>query len=124
MAAYKDRTNLGRRIAKVAQRYRDSSKSTACLLKDAGFPQVRHDVAVEDVAAALRDEPELIALWLERGADQRLSGGWGIEEEPDGYRLKDFGSGRSMLLADRIHACAEFVVHYVGFIGEVLAKSH
>lgn len=117
-----DRAQLAKRIAEVPELYEGSSKSTACILKDVGFPQTRHDVAVEEMMAALRDDPDLVDLWIERGTDQILSGGWGIEPEKEGFRIKHYGSGKTRVIQDRTQACAEFIVHYVGFIADVLAK--
>jgi hypothetical protein len=70
----------------------------------------------------------LADLWLKRSRDQRIAGGWGIEQDHGVYRIhrftsSGFSAGKPIVLRDRIRACAEFVVRYVSFIGEVLART-
>jgi hypothetical protein len=115
---------LAERIGKIPKLYEAGDKSTASLLKDAGFPERRKSVTVEEVEDVLKREPDLIDLWLKRCQDQRLAGGWGIEREAGAYRVQSFSSGKSLVVQGRPHACAEFVVRYVSFIGEVLARTN
>jgi hypothetical protein len=115
---------LAERISEIPKLYEAGNKSTARLLKDAGFPARNRALHVEEVEAVLRRDPRLADLWLERSRDQRAAGGWGIERRDDAYRVINFASGRSMTVRGRIHACAEFVVRYVAFMGAVLARSH
>lgn len=113
---------LAEQVGKVPQLYETGSKSTATILKDAGFPEARHFLSVEELEHVFRQAPHLMDLWLVRARDQRLAGGWGIERETEAYRVQDYASGKGFVVADRCKACAEFVARYVGFIGEVLAK--
>jgi hypothetical protein len=77
---------------------------------------------VEEVEDALRRHPSLADRWLERGQDQRLAGGWGIECDHGQYRVQSYASGRHLLEKRKLHAVAEFVVRYVGFIRDVLDR--
>jgi len=70
----------------------------------------------------LKEDPKLAELWLERGRDQRLAGGWGIEQEHDHYRVQSYSSGQYLVARNRLHACAEFIVRYVGFIRETVKR--
>ena len=114
---------LAEKVSEVPKLYEEGDKSTACLLEDFGFPERRKDVTVEDVEAVLKRRPGLTDLWLRRCQDQRLAGGWGIEHERDHWRIQNFADCRHLEVKDRIRACAEFVVRYVRFIGEVQART-
>ncbi len=60
--------------------------------------------------------------WLERGHDQRLAGGWGIECDGERYRVQCFGGGPALVETNRLHATAEFIVRYVGTIADVVRR--
>jgi hypothetical protein len=114
---------LAEQVGRIPERFDAENKSTAWLLKDAGFPQRRDDLSVEEVEDVLRSSPRLTDKWLRRGSDQRLVGGWGIEHEKDAYRVQSFSDGHSEIEHDRFHACALFVFRYVNFIGDVLSRA-
>lgn len=111
---------LAKRISEVPILFETGNKSTASLFKDAAPPEMLRSVTVEEVETVLKREPRLIDLWLRRCRDQRVAGGWGIEQEGNVYRVRSFSGGDSFVVRDRLRACAEFVVRYVFFIGEVL----
>ncbi|HUO02594.1 MAG TPA: hypothetical protein VMU31_07430 [Rhizomicrobium sp.] len=115
---------LAEKISEVPKLYAEGDKSTARLLKEFGFPENRTSVAVEDVEAVLKRRPRLADLWLARCHDQLLAGGWGIERRDDHWRIQNFSDHRHLEVKDRIRACAEFIVRYVGFIGETQARLH
>jgi hypothetical protein len=114
--------NLAQRISEVPDIYQHSNCSTATLLKETGYLEEPHALTVGDVEEALEQDPNLAELWLERGMDQRLAGGWGIECVHGQYRVQSYASGGHLLEKDRLHACAEFIVRDVGFIGEVVRR--
>ena len=113
-------SRLAEKISEVPELYDRGDQSTATLLKETGVLDEPQALKVEDVEEALSREPKLADRWLERGQDQRLVGGWGIECERGQYRVQSFGSGMHMLESDRLHATSEFIVRYVRFIGDVL----
>jgi hypothetical protein len=115
---------LAERISQVPQLYEAGTKSTAALLIDTGYMENRQSLSVEEVEVALRRAPQLAKLWLKRAKDQRLSGGWGLDCEGAQYRVQSYADGKYLLVRDRLRACAEFIVRYVGFIGDVLARRH
>jgi hypothetical protein len=49
-----------------------------------------------------------------------MAGGWGIEREDDPYHVQNYSRGQYPVARNRLHACAEFIVRYVGFIRESL----
>jgi len=114
---------LAEQITTIPERFDAENKSTALLLKEAGFPQRRSDLSVEEVEDVFRQSPELTDKWLQRGSEQRLAGGWGIEHEDGAYRVQSFADGQSEIEQDRFRACALFVVRYVDFIGDALARA-
>lgn len=113
-----------RRIVEIPEEYARRDRSTGCLLKDIGFPEARGLLKIEDVEQALRQAPHLARLWLGRGSDQRYAGGWGLECLDGRSRIVSYGDGRkSEWTEDRIKALAEFIVRYLGFIGDVQMRS-
>jgi len=114
---------FARQVSEVPLAYENSDRSTACLLKEAGLPAGEERLSVDEVTHVLEEEPRLADLWLERGADQRVGGGWGIECSGAEYTIKNFGDGRSFAVQNRLRACAEFLVRYVGHIRDVLART-
>ena len=117
-------SKLAEKIITLPKLYEAGDRSTACLLKDVGFPERDRSLSVEEVETLLKRDPRLADLWMERSRDQRVAGGWGLERDGDGYRVLNFADGRSITVRGRIRACAEFVVRYVSFIGDVLARTH
>ncbi|HJR55249.1 MAG TPA: hypothetical protein VJ798_01615 [Rhizomicrobium sp.] len=113
---------LAEKISEVPELYDRSNDSTATLLKETGYLDAPQALKVEDVEEALATEPKLADQWLKRGHDQRLVGGWGIEREGGEYRIQNFDNGMQVRERNRLHATAEFIVRYVGFIGEVLRR--
>ena len=112
-----------RKILEVPQEYAKQNRSTGCLLEDVGFPEARGLLKEQDVEKLLREEPHLVDLWLKRGKDQRYSGGWGIECLKGKYRVVSYADGHKRPWGtDRFKACAEFVVCYLLFIGEVQTR--
>ena len=114
---------LAEQISQIPERFDAENKSTALILKEAGFPQRRSDLSVEEVEDVFRRSPRLTDKWLRRGSEQRLAGGWGIERENGSYRVQSFADGHSEIEHDRFRACALFVVRYVNFIGDALSKA-
>jgi hypothetical protein len=114
--------SLAQRVSEVPDAYEHGNLSTARLLADAGYLETPQSLTVGDVEAALEEDPNLAELWLERGRDQRLAGGWGIEQTLDHYRVQNYSSGQYLVEQDRLHACAEFIVRYVGFIHAVVRR--
>jgi len=115
--------NLAQRISEVSQ----TSMNTAIVPPPRFegrrvYPGGAASVDGGDVEEALEQDPNLAELWLERGMDQRLGRRWGIERVHGQYRIQRYASGRHLLEKDRLHACAEFIVRYVGFIGEVVRR--
>lgn len=115
---------LAEKISEVPRLYAEGNKSTARLLKDFGFPEQRQAVTVEDVEAVLVRRPRLAELWFKRGRDQLLAGGWSIERQGDHWRIQNYSDHRQLDVKDRTRACAEFVVRYVAFIGDLQARLH
>lgn len=114
--------SLAEKISEVPELYDRTNKSTACLLQDLGVLDSPEPLKVDEVENVLRHHPALADRWLERGQDQRLVGGWGIECDHSQYRVQSYASGRHFLEKKKLHAVAEFVVRYVGFIRDVLDR--
>ena len=109
-------------ISEVPEIYEQSDESTARLLAKTGYLDAPQALTVADVEQALERHPELADRWLERGHDQRLVGGWGIECDHGQYRVQSYASGRHLVEKKKLHAVAEFIVRYVAFIGDVLSR--
>lgn len=116
-------TILAERISEVPEAYDKGGKSTACLLQEIGYLDRPQALKVEEVEAALSRHPERADRWLERGRDQNLIGGWGIEYDHGQYRVQSYSSGRHLQERKKLHAVAEFIVRYVGFIREVAIRN-
>ena len=114
--------SLAQRVSEIPDAYEHSNLSTSQLLAETGYLDRPQALTVSDVEVALQEDPKLAELWLERGRDQRLAGGWGIEHEHGRYRVQSYSSGQCLVERDRLHACAEFIVRYVGFIHQVLRR--
>ena len=113
---------LAEKISQVPELYDKEDRSTASLLRDTGFLETSQPLKVEEVEDALRGHPQLVDRWLERGRDQLLTGGWGIERGRGEYHVQSFSTGRHLVEKKKLHAVAEFVVRYVGFVREVLLR--
>jgi hypothetical protein len=109
-------SELARQVSMLPAAFAQSDKSTARLLRDAAQPDALCDLSEAQIAQVLRDDPKLIDLWFLRGADQRLSGGWGVEGANSDFRVQRLSDGTCLHFQDRVEACAAFVVRYVSFI--------
>jgi len=115
-------SSLAKKVSEVPDVFEHSDLSTAVLLKGTGYLERPQSLTVDDVQDALSEDPALAQLWFERGHDQRLAGGWGIDCEGDRYRVQSFSTGQHLIEKDRLHACAQFIVRYVGFIADVVRR--
>ena len=113
---------LAETISAVPELYEQGDESTARLLLATGYQDQPQALTVEDVEAALRRDPDLADRWLERGHDQRMSGGWGIECEHGQYKVQNYGNGCALVETRKLHAVAKFIVRYVAFMGDVLSR--
>jgi hypothetical protein len=113
---------LAETISAVPELYERGDESTARLLLRSGYLDSPQALTVEDVEEALRHNPDLADRWLKRGHDQRLAGGWGIECDHGQYKVQSFAGGRGLVEKKKLHAVAEFIVRYVGFMGDVLSR--
>jgi hypothetical protein len=111
-------SEITERVVQIPELYEGGTKSTATLLKEAGALEQESVLDTGKVEEVFRRKPALIELWLKRGKDQRLAGGWGIEREDGEYRFQSYADGHSLFTADPVRAAAELVVCYVGFVGE------
>ena len=115
-------SQIAERIVHLPENYEHGNRSTATLIRDSGLLEKPEELQPETVEEILRDEPELTESWLKRWGDQRIAGGWVMDCEGKSYRLKNFASGRSVLITDKFHAIAEFIVRYVRRIQDVVVK--
>jgi hypothetical protein len=114
---------LAQRVSEVPDAYEHSNLSTVRLLADAGYlKEEAQSLRVGDVEEALMEDPGLVELWLDRGRDQRLVGGWGIEHDRGRYRIQNYSTGQHLVERNRLRACAQFIVRYVGFIHGVMKR--
>jgi len=113
---------LAERISEVPELYEEGNESTARLLLGTGYLDAPQALTVADVVQALAQHPELADRWLERGHDQRLVGGWGIECDHGQYRVQSYSGGRPLVEKKKLHAVAEFIVRYVAFVGDALSR--
>ncbi|HEY2008724.1 MAG TPA: hypothetical protein VGH23_07045 [Rhizomicrobium sp.] len=115
-------TTLAEKISEMPEAYERGDESTARLLLHSGYLDSPQALTVEDVEEALKRHPELADRWLERGRDQRLVGGWGIECDHGQYKVQNYAGGRALVEKKKLHAVAEFIVRYVRFVGDVLSR--
>jgi hypothetical protein len=111
-------SELARKVGMLPATYETSNKSTAMLLRDVGHPDALRDLSEAQVEQVLRADPKLIDLWFKRGADQRLSGGWGVDGADGEYRVQNFANGECLQFHDHAEACAAFIVRYVACIAD------
>ncbi len=116
-------TTLAERISEVPELYQQGDESTArLLLLQTGYLDQPQGLTVADVEDVLGRNPALADRWLQRGHDQQLVGGWGIDSDRGRYRVQSYAGGHALLEPKKLHAVAEFVVRYVAFIGDVLSR--
>ena len=115
---------LAKRIVEVPERYESGNESTAALLRQTGYLETPEALTVKEVERALEEEPRLAQKWLDRGSDQRLVGGWGIEHDDNGqYRVQNYADGKCLKDRNLFHACAEFIIRYIGFISDAVRNN-
>lgn len=113
-------SQLAEKVAHLPERFEETDCSTARLLAETGYLDRPQDLKVEDLEEALAATPALLDAWLDRGHDQMLAGGWGIECDGQEYRVQSFDGGGELVMESRVRATAEFAVRYLGVIGAVM----
>jgi hypothetical protein len=113
-------SQLAEKVAHLPERFEETECSTARLLAETGYLDRPQDLKVEDLEEALAREPALTEAWLDRGHDQRLAGGWGIECEGESYHVQSFDGGGELVMRNRVRATAEFAVRYLSVIAAVM----
>ena len=113
-------SQLAEKVAHLPERFEETDCSTARLLAETGYLDRPQDLKVEDLEQALAEEPALMQRWLDRGHDQMLAGGWGIEREGEAYHVQSFDGGGELVVTNRVRATAEFAVRYLRVIAGVM----
>ena len=96
--------------------------STAAIITQSGLLDHMEELDTRSVRDALAAEPQLVNKWLDRRTDQIPFGGWKIEHEANGFVIRNFASGSTMFVRDKLQACAEFIVRYVALLLTLIAK--
>jgi hypothetical protein len=96
---------------------------TAAIITQSGLLDHPEDLSAQSVLDVLESEPELADQWLHHSNDQAAFGGWTIDEEADGFLIKNVTSGSVMFVQNKLEACAEFIVRYVALLLSLVAKS-
>ena len=121
-------SQLAEKVARLPERFEESDCSTARLLAETGYLERPQDLKAVDLEEALAREPALMEAWLNRGHDQMLAGGWGIECDGDTYRVQSFdhegdhGGGGELVVENRVKATAAFAVRYLEVIAAVMRR--
>ena len=119
-------SQLAEKVAHLPERFEETDCSTARLLAETGYLDRPQDLKVEDLEQALAEEPALMERWLDRGHDQMLAGGWGIEQDGDTYHIQSFDHGGDgdgeLVVTNRSRATAEFAVRYLRVIAGVMRR--
>lgn len=113
-------------VAHLPERFQESDCSTARLLAETGYLERPQDLKAADLEEALAREPALMEAWLDRGHDQMLAGGWGIERDGDTYHVQSFDQesdgGGELVVENRVQATAAFAVRYLEVIAAVMPR--
>jgi hypothetical protein len=115
-------SQLAEKVAHLPERFAESDCSTARLLAETGYLDRPQDLKVEDLEQALAEEPALMERWLDRGHDQMLAGGWGIERDGEAYHVQSFDGDGELVVTNRTRATAEFAVRYLRVIAGVMRR--
>ena len=98
--------------------YRNGAKSPLRLVRDSGYSENPAALTIGAVEDVLRRRPELVDEWLGWSADKRASSGWYFLEAGTQFVVGYYPRGEKRLYADRIAACADFVIHEVASISD------
>ena len=115
-------SQLAEKVAHLPERFAQTDCSTARLLAETGYLERPQDLKTADLEEALACEPALTDAWLDRGHDQMLAGGWGIECDGDTYRVQSFDGSGELVVEDRVKATAAFAVRYLEVIAGVMRR--
>jgi hypothetical protein len=100
------------RICRLPTDFHRGSKSAHQLVHEAGIE--RSSLSAASVASVLRSNPTLVDEWLRWSEDQRSTSGYYFLEEQGQYVVGRHPGGEFAAFDDRIAACAEFIVKWVG----------
>jgi hypothetical protein len=90
--------------------------SAPALLKQMGYPAYKDRITESLIASALSRNSGSVEEWMQWSADKRTDAGWYFMERTPGEFVVGFfsklgGHKNVVSFADRIQACATFVVH-------------
>lgn len=88
--------------------------SVSNLVEESGYFAAPAELTVESVSTYLREHPELIEAWFGYSQDKRTPSGCYLIERPhETFEVGDYPKGDCISIADRVSACAEFIVREV-----------
>lgn len=103
-------------VCEIAVRYRrPGGKSLHHLVVESGYFDCPGGLSTIAVANYLRDNPELVDEWLRFSEDKRTAGGWYFLEGDRCFIVGRIDGPRTEH-ADRVAACAEFIVREMGTV--------
>ena len=89
------------------------------LLECSGYLEAPETLTRENIMNVLQRNPQLVHDWWLWSGDQRPPEGWCFDESTDhSYRVYCYPQGESIVLSDRIGACAQYILHVIPWIAE------
>jgi hypothetical protein len=94
---------------------RPGGKSLRQYVSESGYRDNPSALSAAAVTEFLRHNPELVDEWFLLSEDKRTSVGWYVIEEGGKFVVGQMNGAR-IEIADRIAACAEFIVREIGTV--------
>jgi hypothetical protein len=110
---------IGTRICQIFTEFQRRGVSVVQLVRESGYGGADAASLRGAVEEQLRTHPELIDDWLTYSGDKRTSSGWFFEDDDEvvvGYFDVTRGRSHEQQFADRLQACAEFIMREVDSI--------
>jgi hypothetical protein len=101
------------RLCNLPANFHGGDKSPRQLVAESGLVGCEAVLSVDGVSRYLSGHPKLIEQWLRWSEDKRVSSGWYFMRKADKYVVGYFPKGETLLFAEALPACAEFIVREV-----------
>ncbi len=104
------------RVCQIPTAFRNpNGESLQQLVAKSGYFDASQELSATAVEGRLRSDPWLVDQWFRFCEDKRTSAGWYVVEDNHRFVVGQVG-GQSIVFADRVAACAEYIVREIGSV--------